>query len=1015
MFQIQDDLLFLLEELGESPGWLVLDNWEYVDGYASQRHFIERIIASGDVSPTIIIASRKPLTLKTALLRSQARAVRLSEKDLAFNIYECEALMKAGTKAPVLPEDLEQMYTRTLGWCVLASLYVRSQIPPGQDLVLDAGSNDVAEHCLQYIEEEIFRDLDPDLAEFVVKCSLYEDIEMDGALAVCGDAVGIKSLMKRLTQSGLPHSQLDGGSTIRLHPLMRQAANRALHKSFNPDEIRKMYGRAFEWQLKRGFIVDAIEACIKSGDWQRCLVNIDSHWLEFVASNGLAKLTDWLSSFPAEARSDPRFIDIKSRVMSQTGESRSLIAYLRPHLKTIAAGFDGHRIMGLWIRYYWALINTESAISYHEVNKELQALVGGLKDPLPMDLAGIEVVLSVAAYMDHELEEGVYHAKKALELVGTNSPEYRARLQDNLAVLEHTKGNSGEAVRLLESSLELCMTSGSYHGVPLKMFNLGWICCMVGQIRKAHELINNGRRVMNRYGIKDVYTLMYADRYEGAILWYLGRRDVGLELLRNSLRLAAEHNPRQQFEMATVLDYYSFLTGYSSSAGNGGTLSGVTSTRETRLSYQAAEAIKHAVALRTKEAEACAKEMYELASEKKVIPWQIHAEFLMAYTSYLCGRVAEGLKHLRCGLELLRQIDWWSYPMANSLLSSFAYVKAIRYNVLPDVAGRLVDGEFRIDLNEAFREEFDSHDLSYEEAGRLLEQAGARQIDSLSQLAEKYIDVPEKRLSEAAQRYLEAKKLKRPRALDIFTLGQCEIARHGIPVKFKRKKSRALFLWLLTVKPQSLHREVVMEYFWPEADPGKSMSSLRTTVKDLRKDLDGYQDLPADSYIRFEHDHFSLCLPEGSAVDVDLFREHLARAKALAARKDRKFDSEFETALYAALELFHGPYLPHDLFEEFAVEFREIVLNQFLSASALLCKHLGKEERFNEIIQVVTRALRFDKLWADGIQILMQTYLSMGRSADAMRAYRDYERVLATELQVRPDPVLAQMFERITL
>jgi hypothetical protein len=32
-----------------------------------------------------------------------------------------------------------------------------------------------------------------------------------------------------------------------------------------------------------------------------------------------------------------------------------------------------------------------------------------------------------------------------------------------------------------------------------------------------------------------------------------------------------------------------------------------------------------------------------------------------------------------------------------------------------------------------------------------------------------------------------------------------------------------------------------------------------------------------------------------------------------------------------------------------------------------------------------------------------------------MRAYREYERTLASELQVRPDPVLARMFERITL
>ncbi|RME19325.1 MAG: hypothetical protein D6800_14425, partial [Candidatus Zixiibacteriota bacterium] len=365
-------------------------------------------------------------------------------------------------------------------------------------------TQDIETQYQAYIEEELLENADPRLAEFVMYCSVLDSIDIDSARALYGDDVDVAERFSMLTQSGLPYSLLGDGTVIRLHPLLRQAANRVLKTTVPREEVHRIYRRAYEWQETHGLIVDAIESSVTIGDWREALRMIDTHWYDFVAANGLPRLRGWLDTFPKSLQRDIDFVDIYTRAIIQSGDNQELTAYLRPHLTAMNATEVTPRLINLWVRYYWALIHTGGDVSYRAIDKEFNALSTRCSDLDNKQRASIEVVLCAAAYAELAIDAGISHAKHALSLIENTSPEYAADIRDNLAILEHTRGNSHEAVRLFELGIEQCRGGGSFHGLPLRMFNLAWVYCAIGHYQKAVEIINEGRAVMTRYGLEDV-------------------------------------------------------------------------------------------------------------------------------------------------------------------------------------------------------------------------------------------------------------------------------------------------------------------------------------------------------------------------------------------------------------------------------------------------------------------------------------------------------------------------------
>ncbi|RME30482.1 MAG: hypothetical protein D6800_01815 [Candidatus Zixiibacteriota bacterium] len=1012
--ELHDDLLFLLEEQQTLAGWLVLDNWECVDALACHRDLVKRLLALANSRLRLIIPSRRPITIKTSRLRADGKALVLTEGDLCFTAGECERLLTQYAGDAITPELLAQVCEATQGWCMLTAMYARHVQSGARHLPRQSSTQDIGTQYQAYIEEELLENVDPRLAEFIMFCSVLDCIDIDSARALYGDDVDVAERFSMLLQSGLPYSLLGDGTVIRLHPLLRQAANLLLKTTVPREQVRRIYRHAYAWQEAHGLIVDAIESSVTIGDWPEALNMIDAHWYDFVAANGLPRLRGWLDTFPKSLQGDINFVDIYSRAIIQSGDNQELTAYLRPHLTALTATEATPRLVDLWVRYYWALINTGGDVSYHTIGKEFDALSTRSSSLDNKQLAGIEVVLCAAAYAELAIETGITHAKQALVLIENTSPEYAADIRDNLAILEHTRGNSHEAVRLFELGIEQCRSGGSFHGLPLRMFNLAWVYCATGHYQKAVEIINEGRAVITRYGLEDVYARMYADRYEGVARWYLGQRTHALTLLQNALKLAIAHNPGEQLETAIAHDYYTFLTGKKPSALDKCPLPPTGAQKETRLGYLAYQAARCIQARQFEPLQTYAEEMFQTSHTKQLLPWCAHAHFLLAFCENVRDNHDDCRKHLETGLNILGRIGWRSYPMANAPLSSFVFAQSVKYDILTDVAVTLVSGEYSPDCSDAFRIELEQPQLTAAERQRLLARAIDLRIRGLTECAKGERSSSDATLAKTADAYLAFIASAPPPGFTIRTIGTFEVTQRDRPIVFRRRTSRLLFQWLLTVRPRGIHREIISEYFWPEVPTTKGAVSLRTTIKDLRKVLDPHRDLPTDAYVCLKDEHYYLYLPEDSVVDVDLFDTYLNQARQVVAGRHRKTETEFEAMMRKALALVNGIFLPESIYESFTFEYRETLQRRFLAASEQLARRYIEKERYREAAAVLNTALKQDPLWADGIQLLMEAYVRMERPAEAMRVYREYERTLYRELQVTPDRILMEMFDSLT-
>lgn len=209
-----------------------------------------------------------------------------------------------------------------------------------------------------------------------------------------------------------------------------------------------------------------------------------------------------------------------------------------------------------------------------------------------------------------------------------------------------------------------------------------------------------------------------------------------------------------------------------------------------------------------------------------------------------------------------------------------------------------------------------------------------------------------------------------------------------------------------------MHEEELIENLWPETDPDKGRTNLRTAIKDLRKALDPYAVPRGSSYVVYADKHYGLELPAKSRIDhldfAGLIGECLRKETTTTiAAKDRI------ASLRLALGIYRGPLLPMLPYESFVIERREQYQVLYQRGSMLLAQLLIADKNLEEATAVVEKAMVNDRLWTDGVRLLLQIHTAQGEILKAMRVYRDYEKRLKNELGLPPDENIRDYFNEI--
>ncbi len=215
-----------------------------------------------------------------------------------------------------------------------------------------------------------------------------------------------------------------------------------------------------------------------------------------------------------------------------------------------------------------------------------------------------------------------------------------------------------------------------------------------------------------------------------------------------------------------------------------------------------------------------------------------------------------------------------------------------------------------------------------------------------------------------------------------------EIGGRSVPLDGVKPRVRSLLRLLAVHAGAPVHREVIQETLWPDADAAAGARSLHVALSALRKLLDDVADAPGGRLIARDGDAYRLAV---GAEDVDLGRFDRAVAAGRGARARGVASAD---AFAAALDLYTGDLLPEEGPAEWVADRRD----QYRARAIEAATSLAEESLLVEDLATAARACRFglgldryqDGLW----RMLISARERGGESGAASRERREYAQVL---------------------
>lgn len=239
----------------------------------------------------------------------------------------------------------------------------------------------------------------------------------------------------------------------------------------------------------------------------------------------------------------------------------------------------------------------------------------------------------------------------------------------------------------------------------------------------------------------------------------------------------------------------------------------------------------------------------------------------------------------------------------------------------------------------------------------------------------------------------------------ICLLGGFRVAGNGEALTGSAWRSQrvAMIIKLLALAPNyTLHREQIFEYFWPQSDLESASNNLRQTLHVARRQLSELC-LDRKSLLHARGDLISLYPVDRVQTDVEQFE-----AAAGVAR-----DAGDPAVYWNAIDLYSGPLLPDDLYEDWTTSRREsitAIYQALLDDVAQLHEVRGE---YSRAITALRKLVAAEPSHEAAHVRLMQLYAATNRRVLALRQYDRLVRTLARELDAAPEAATQAVYDTI--
>ncbi len=247
---------------------------------------------------------------------------------------------------------------------------------------------------------------------------------------------------------------------------------------------------------------------------------------------------------------------------------------------------------------------------------------------------------------------------------------------------------------------------------------------------------------------------------------------------------------------------------------------------------------------------------------------------------------------------------------------------------------------------------------------------------------------------------------ERPAQLSACFVGSFRLFQQGERLKLPGgARQRSLLAFLLYHGHAQVHRDKIIQNFWPDHDPNCAKNNLNVGICNLRKHLEPFF---KQEVICFNNGYFFLNRNISLHRDIDQFNQHYRLAREAEHRGQlAEAAQEYQNALQLGSE-----FLEEFQQDDWTVHPREEFTEKCFHALDQISSFQHKTQRYEAALHTLRHMLCKDDCLESAHAKMISCYLALGKNDKAVRQYQECARVLSEKLKMRPSQETETLYQQ---
>jgi len=922
---------------------VVMDDVHLVNRARPVLEFLDALIDGQPEQMTLITAGREVPEVSLAKLMAEADLAGLGPHDLAFDADEVIALGRETLGVDLDPQQAERLLGETRGW--VTGILLSGVLSAGMFGDLPTGPRPMV---YEYLALVVLNRQPDELRRFMLDSAVMPVMTAEMCNQVLQRTDSDRQLAS-LVRSGLfVTATEESPRTYEFHPQFRVFLLETLGAS-DPQRLRQLRMRAAAYMAANDAPEHAVDLYLSSGAGGRAAQLAERHAQAMYRAGRTETLARWVERLGALQVPIPRSLYYWAMALIDQGNLDAAAEIVEQGMATLRKGASRALQAGFENLRGWIAYRRGDFIETRERAVSAGKLVVGRGDRLQRAIASR--LLALAEYGSKgDMAEAANLLSKAIELYDPQQDAMPlASAMAELSMVQTALGMSHEAYATSLRTIEILKGNAPAYHLATAFNNLAVDLHLRGRFLEA----------MERFSEAAKHARQSASPHREAVVLF-GQADLFSDL---DLALQAAELYAQALSIATQLDNVSLLsygcvqTSVLHRRRGGGGLAHEWLRRAISLD---AKGLPHTAvdiqlaALQVTAAPKAARTRLEGLLKEKNASLEAGEKAAVLYFLARASFAADEPAAARAALD--RALTWTgSHGTEQILAAEMAFDPAFR-----DFARRVAGGNPVLAVV-------------------------LQRIETMRGVAQQYLEsVPE-----AAEA---------PSKIEVIGLGRSTIRLGGRQLTEVKKLAREVYFFL--VDQQGAERDVLVETFWPQYNPGRQTSNLHTAIYSLRRALGKEAILQSGTEYNLNPDipiHY----------DVAEFTRAAEVALALPPGDPRRL-----FALTAAITSYGGQFL-HGADADWVIERRRRLEMTYLDLLAIHAEEALVRDQPQRAVTTLRQALEIDPLRDDTNLRLLEALGRLGRRSEVVAHYQRYVRLMADELGLDPPEQFRQLYARL--